>query len=63
MRHDVEQVVAVALDQKIEAPAAVYPALPDLPCFIVFLGSQRWVVQIVQQKRDLLAAFTGFLFS
>jgi hypothetical protein len=47
MGHNVELVVAVALDQEIEASTAVHSSLPHRSRLIVFLGSQRRVMQVL----------------
>ena len=54
MRHDVQQVVAVRVDQKIKSPATIHSALPDAPRFIEFLGSHRRMSQVLSEKYDLL---------
>jgi hypothetical protein len=53
VRHDVNEVVGIALDGEIETPAAVDPGLPDSSSLIIFLGSERWVTEISDQEGNL----------
>ncbi len=53
MRHDVNEAVSVALDGEVETPAAVDPGLPDSSSLIIFLGSERWVAEIIDQEGNL----------
>jgi hypothetical protein len=50
MRDDREDHVFVLANQKIEAPAPIYSGLPNIVCLIVFLRSQRWMRQLVEQE-------------
>jgi hypothetical protein len=51
--------VGVATDLEIEAPRAVDAGLPDVAGLVVLLGVQRRVVQVLEEKTELL--FKGFL--
>src|SRR3982751_5900912 len=54
MGHDVMQDVGVAFDGEVEAPIAANPGLPEIAGFVVFLGAQRGVSQIVEKEFYLL---------
>jgi hypothetical protein len=53
--NDVHDQVRVVLDQEIEAPVLVDACLPEVPPFVVFLGAQRRVMEILQEQRDCLS--------
>ena len=52
---DVEEVIGVTLDSKIEPPAAIHARLPDVAAFIVLLGIQRAMPQVAKEMGKLLA--------
>lgn len=56
MWNDVKQVVGIAFDLEIEPPAGIDAALLDIPSHVIFLCSQRWVAEILNQQRKLLIA-------
>ena len=49
MRDDVHDQVAVILDEEIEAPILVDARLPEASALVVFLGTERWMVEILEQ--------------
>jgi hypothetical protein len=58
VRHDVEQVVAVFLDQEIKAPTTIDPTLPNASCLVVLFGSERRMAKILSQQDELFIALT-----
>jgi hypothetical protein len=56
VRDDIEQVVRVSVDLKVETPACIHAALPNIACPVVFLGSQRWMAGVLRQKPQLFIA-------
>ena len=52
MRHDIDEVVGIAVDAKIETPPAIHARLPDIIGFIVFLGTQRRMAEVVDEQGD-----------
>lgn len=49
-----DDLVSVALYEKVEAPVAVDAGLPEATCLAVFLGMQGGVLQIDQEEPQLL---------
>lgn len=54
MRDDVFDDVRVADDLEIETPTAVNASLPLVVRLVVFLGVERWVLQVMDEKSGLL---------
>src|ERR1035438_6417672 len=54
MRDDVHDQIPVTLDEEIKAPILVDARLPEAPALVVFLGAERWMVEILQQQQRLL---------
>ena len=50
---DVDELVGVALDPEIETPRLVDPCLPDVAGFVVLLGVQGRVAEIVEKELKL----------
>jgi hypothetical protein len=59
MSHDVVQSVFISFNAEIESPIFVHSALPNVIGFIVFLGSERRMLKVFQEKARLLRK--GFL--
>ena len=51
---DIFHEVDIAHDLEIETPRVVHASLPEIAGFIVLLRVERWVMQILDQKRRLL---------
>ena len=51
---DIEKHVGVALDAKIKAPVVVHPSLPHISGFVVLLGTEGRMAEILQKKDELL---------
>lgn len=47
---DIDQLVRVALDPEIEAPPLIHPRLPEVTGFIVFLGAQGRMAEILEKE-------------
>src|SRR5713101_9719054 len=56
VRNDIEQVIHVAIYSEIEAPARINTSLPNVPSFIVLLGSERRMSEVLRQQRQLFVA-------
>jgi hypothetical protein len=54
MGHQVTDAVGVAIDLEIEPPVVINACLPTVLSFVELLGMQRRVVQVPDQKVDLL---------
>src|SRR5664279_1845481 len=54
VRDDVHDQIPVILDEEIKAPILVDAGLPEAPALVVFLGAERWMVEILEQKQRLL---------
>jgi len=54
VRSDVFNAVAVIRDREKEAPGFVDAGLPQVPALVVFLGVERWVLEVRGQKPQLL---------
>lgn len=54
MRNDVHDQIPVSLDEEIKAPILVDARLPQPSTFFVFLGAERWMVEILDQQQRLL---------
>src|ERR1039458_7312369 len=54
MRDDVHDQIPIILDEEIKAPILVDARLPESPALVVFLGAERWVVEILEQQKRLL---------
>ncbi len=52
MRHDIDEVVDVALNLEVKSPPFIHPGLPDVPGLIVFFGPQGGVTKVLDQKGD-----------
>jgi hypothetical protein len=50
MRDDVHDQVPVILDEEIKAPILIDARLPEALALVVFLGVERWVVEILKQQ-------------
>lgn len=50
MPHDVDKDVGIAFDRKVEPPIFIDPCLPDPSRFIVLLGMQRRVMEVLDQE-------------
>ena len=60
MRNDVGDEVDVVNDNEIESPGTVHAGLPQVSCFVVLLGVQRWMVEILKKKASLfIKGFTN----
>src|ERR1017187_2428771 len=46
------------LDEEIEAPILVHARLPEPPTLVVFLGAERWMVEVLDQQQRLLVEGT-----
>ena len=53
VRDELEDVVRVANDLEVEPPALVDPRLPAIIGFVVLLGVEGRVVQVLNQEIDL----------
>jgi len=53
MRSDVEKVVDVSSDLKIEPPRTVHAGLPNITYRVVFFGSQRWMAKVLTKEFGL----------
>lgn len=53
MGDDFEDVVGVANDLEVEPPALVDPRLPAIANFVVFLGMEERVVEVLKQEINL----------
>ena len=60
MGDDVEDNIGVAFDREIESPTPIHSGLPDVLAFVVLLGVQGRVVEVLNQKTSLLQE--GFLY-
>src|SRR5439155_16589693 len=49
MRHDIVQPIFISFNAEVEAPILIHPRLPNVIGFIVFLGSQRGMLQVLHQ--------------
>ena len=58
MRDDVHDQVPIILDKEIKAPILVDARLPQAPALVVFLGAERWVVEVLDQQQRLLVEGT-----
>src|SRR6266567_2219535 len=58
MRDDVHDQIPVTLDEEIKAPILVDARLPEPPALVVFLGAERWMVEILEQQQRLLVEGT-----
>jgi len=54
MRDDVKNNVRVIFDGEVEAPGAVNSGLPAVSGFVVFLGAEGWMVEVLKQEGHLL---------
>jgi hypothetical protein len=54
MRDDVHDQIPVTLDEEVKAPILVDACLPEAPALVVFLGTERWMVEILEQQQRLL---------
>jgi hypothetical protein len=54
MRHQVQDVVDVSLDSKVEPPIAIDSGLPHVLFFVELFSPQRRVLEILQEQLDLL---------
>ncbi len=54
MRANTQNFVGVALDSEIETPGSSYPRLPDILRLIKFLGPERRVAEVAEEKPHLL---------
>jgi hypothetical protein len=52
MRHDVEKNIRVAFDAEVEPPVTCHPRLPAF--FVVLLGAERRMTDVLKKKRHLL---------
>jgi hypothetical protein len=46
------------LDEEIKAPILVDTRLPEAPALVVFLGAERWMVEILDKQQRLLVEGT-----
>ena len=51
MAHDALENVGVVFDDEIKAPVASDAGLPAVLAFIVLLRAERWVMQVLEQKK------------
>ena len=54
MRDDVEQDVRVVFNSRIEPPVASDASLPAVLTFVVFLGMERRMAEVLKQEDHLL---------
>ena len=54
MRNNVENNEGIAFDSKVESPISVHSGLPFVFCLAVLFGMERWVVQVGNEKTQLL---------
>jgi hypothetical protein len=54
VRSDILNAVEVIRDREKEAPGFVDAGLPQVPALVVFLGVERWVLEVRGQKPQLL---------
>jgi hypothetical protein len=52
MRDEIDEMVDVAFDSKIDTPSSIDPGLPDVSTFVVLLGSERRVAKILEEECD-----------
>jgi len=50
MRSDIEKVVDISSDLKIEPPRTVHAGLPNIAHRVIFFGSQRWMAEVLKKK-------------
>src|SRR6266446_3722431 len=50
MRHDVDDLIPITHNAKIEPPISRHPCLPDIVGLVVLLGTQRGVAKIADQE-------------
>src|SRR6185295_15531445 len=48
MSNNIDEVVSVGNDAKVEAPVPSNSGLPDIPRLIILLSTQRWMARIFQ---------------
>jgi hypothetical protein len=48
MWKNIHDVVDIILNQEVKAPALVHTGLPEILAFIVLLGAEGWMVQVVK---------------
>ena len=54
MRDDGVELVSIPLNREVESPVASYSGLPDVSHFIVLLGAQTGMPQVLNEKLGLL---------
>jgi hypothetical protein len=54
MRNDVNNVIDIILNLKIETPVFVYTGLPKILTFVVLFGAEGGVMQVLLQESHLL---------
>jgi hypothetical protein len=47
MADDVLEYVSVVSNDEIKTPVVVHPGLPSTLAFVVLLGAERWVMEIL----------------
>src|SRR5574341_457910 len=52
MGDQIDKMVHVTLDFEIETPAPIDPGLPDVPRFIVLLGPQGRMAEVLEEEGD-----------
>jgi hypothetical protein len=60
MRDDVFDVVSVANNHEVEAPTLVDTGLPEALAFVVLLGVQRRVMEVVHQEAQLFVKGSAY---